>query len=817
MTIALAPAGERPRRKWRRLLLVAVFAVLLLLALVAIALYGTMRASLPRTRGNLVITNLEHSVAVRFDERQCPYVQAETLADALSAQGWLHASHRLWQMELLRRAGRGRLAELLGESMLATDKELYRIGVPQLARNLRRNTSPEFQGRIDAYVAGVNAGIRQLAARPPEFLLLFASIEPWTADDVFAIGALMAYQSANNLSNELLRLTLSQTLDKDRFEAFLRDSSNRPEYPFVLRPPAMPRDAPTPVADPAPPLEPCTLTAELFDRLALLDPSRNPLMPRLAFGSNGWVVAPTRSATGHALFAFDSHDELGLPNLFYEVHLFFGGGKQIRGWSVPGLPGVVNGFNHRIAWGFTNTGDTQDLFLETPNPRDPNQFRAGNDWYTARAETVQIRVAGRRAPVPFTIRYTQNGPLISDSPPIALRWTAHEIGDRGLDAFFELNLAEDWTQFNAALDRMAAPSLNATYADTDGNIGFRTGGILPVRGTGAGLYPLCGDDLANRWQGIVPADQMPRAFNPPAGYLAAANARVNAAGDGPLVSADNAPPYRIARIQMVLSSSDRFTLAEMQKLQTDWYDGQAAELLPSLLDSMDAHDLSPLAATALDLLRAWRNDPNAAAESAAALVFQAWYLELAREVFEKPLGKELFQRLRTRSYVLNNALDAILRDDEFVWWQDKKPPRLAAALNRVVANLDERLGPDINAWRLDRIQHLALAHDLGKAEPWLAAIFNLKPRPLGGGPATVGRANYRYDRPFHVSQGPTVRVVADMKPAVDARSVMPAGQSGHPLSAHYSDQLSRWLNGLYFSIPASPTAVGGDTLNLTHD
>ncbi len=810
----------KPRRRWLRWVLL----VFLLMAVFALAVpYLVLRGSLPRTSGSLVAAGLQHTTVIHFDELERPYVEAKTLPDALYAQGFLHASHRLWQMELFRRAGQGRLAELLGPSMLDADQDLFRCGVPQFAEILRQNSSPKLRERIEAYVNGVNTGIRSLSVRPTEFLLLGTEVKPWTENDVFAVGSLMAYQSANNQMNELLRLELSQTLDAERFNAFLTDSSEESGFPFVLPP------SPNSEASVSPPSEPSSdasssySVGHVFESLAELDPAENPRMPRLGFGSNGWVVAPSKSKSGHALFAFDSHDELGLPNLFYEVNLFYGDGKQIRGWSVAGLPGVINGYNHRIAWGFTNIGDTQDLFLETRNPDDPSQFKDGDAWYTAHSESVEIPVAGRPNADSFTIVSTKNGPLISDDPPIALRWTVHDVeaGGPGLDGFFNLNLAENWEDFNAALNELAAPSLNATYADVDGNIGFRTGGILPIRSHGKGLYPLEGSDESNRWKGQVSLEDMPRSFNPDSGYLAAANARVNAEGDGPLVSADNAAPYRIHRIQQVLEDRDDLTLEDMQQLQFDWHDSQAERLMPVMLEALNQsehqrEETSNSSSQAVELLQKWHSAPVATADSAAALIFQLWYLELAREVFVESLGDELYARLTKRNYVLNHALDRLLRfDQDSLWWQGDRHAVITRAWERTLERLTEELGPDPTTWRLDHMQSVALGHELGKAEPMLAPLFNLEATPWAGGPAMVGRANYRYDRPFQVSHGATVRVTAEMSASPQVHAVIPGGQSGHPLSAHYADQFNAWLNGEQYPVQESPNEVSGKTLTLT--
>ncbi len=768
----------------------------LLAGLLLAALVGgwvALRLSLPQTTGQLVLAGLESSVSIHFDNWQRPYVQAASLGDALQAQGWLHASNRLWQMELLRCAGRGRMAELLGADLLPTDRELWRAGVPQLAARLEANAGARTLALIDRYLAGVNPAIQAYPLLPPEFLLLGAGRPHWGRRDVFALGALMAFQSANNMHNELLRLALANRLDAERFALFLDQPGARGNYPFVL--PA-PREALT----------------RAMDRLALTDPASNPRLPRLGFGSNGWVVAPGRSASGAALYAFDSHDELGLPDLFYEVHLFFGEGRQLRGWSVAGLPGVINGFNDKIAWGFTNTGDTQDLFLETRSPDDPLLFRDSDQWYRARTEEVSIPVKGGE-PETLVITHTRNGPLVSEQPPLSLAWTVHYLKRPSLDSMLAFNLAGNWEEFTAALDAFPAPTLNATYADAHGTIGFRTAGAIPRRGAGDGLLPQDGSDPAARWQGMVPAAEMPQASNPASGFLAAANARVNTAGNGPLVSADNAPPYRIARIQQVLAGKKKISPEDMRALQMDWTDGQAQLLLPTLLAELDRAALDPAARAALPLLQQWITAPLASPDSAAALLFQQWYLALARQVFEEPTG-ELYPRLLRRAYLLNNALDhLLLHQDQSPWWRGDKPAQLSAALNEAVALLTRQLGSQRN-WRLDQLLRVELRHELGRAATALGWLFNEPDQPWGGSTATVGRARYSYARPFAVTAGATVRAVAEMRPAPRVSSVLPGGQSGHPLSPHYTDQYPAWLAGQLAPIAAEPAAVRGDHLQL---
>jgi penicillin amidase len=793
-------------------------AALIIIVLCTLAmLYALLYQSQAPTEGRVVAAGLKHEIDIHFDAYQRPFVQAQNLEDAVYAQGYLHASHRLWQMETLRRAGKGRLAELLGEDALATDIELWRLGIPGIANTLEQNASPRFTALADAYVKGVNAAIRQFRVLPPEFLLLQQQVEPWTASDIYAIGAMTAYQSAGNLKNELLRLALLGTIDPAQFSVFVDDNSERDDYPFVLPEPHTSAGAVTTAshADRVPAAD----TLSVLERLDATDANQNPYIPRLSFGSNGWVVAPQKSATGKALSALDSHAALGLPNLYYELHLFFGQGRQLRGWSVPGLPGVINGFNEHMAWGFTNIGDTQDLFLERICDDSGRSYRDGDICRPAVVETIEIPVRGRDQPERLQLLHSHNGPMISEEPPISLAWTAHQIGDRGLDALLELNLARSPDQITAALDHWAAPSLNATWADIDGNIGFRSAGLLPLRGAGEGLFPLRGDNPAYRWQGFVAAKDMPQQRNPDSGYLAAANARVNPGASYPLLSADNASPYRMQRLRDVLGQDREFSVDDMRALQLDWHDGQAQQLLPHLLPFLDRQPLSLAAVQALELLQAWQNEPLNNPESAAALIFQAWYPQIAHSVFESSLGTDLFQQLLKHGYLLNNALDTLIlssRHDD-AWPEMRsmfKGAVLAEALENTVSELQATLGPEPREWRLDQLQSVQLEHELAKAIPDLALLFSAQPQPWGGSTATLGRARYSYQTPFRVSTAATVRAVAEMDGVPKVASVIPGGQSGHPLSPHYKDQFAAWLQGKLLPIAASPAAAGADRLTL---
>ncbi len=776
--------------RWIRML--RRLAVLLLLGLgVVIAL---LFASRPIREGTLALPGLVSPAEIRFDARARPAVKAETLGDALFVEGFLHARERLWQMELLRRAGGGRLAEALGAGMLDTDREIWRSGVPALAARLEAGVSATTRSRVQRYVEGVNAGIESLPVRPPELLLAGIELRPFTSRDVFAVGALMAFDSSRNADLELLRFALAGLLSAEEMSAFLPDPS-------------------------APPIPPAAAEARAalrtLARRDALDATTKALLPNSSLGSNGWCVARDRSASGHALFAFDSHDALSMPNLFYEVHLFFENGRSLRGWSTPGMPGVINGFNERIAWGLTNIGDTQDLFLETHDGGAPGRFRVGDQWIDARTETVEIPVRGRSTPERLVITHAPHGPLIQDDPPIALAWTAHQLEAPGLDALFELGLATDWPSAHAALDRFAAPAANVNYADVDGRIVLRTVGRLPVRGRGEGLFPQRGDDPTTRWRAIVPAAEMPEVVDPERGFVAAANARVPSSGKAPLVSADNAPGYRIQRITDVLASSHTHTPDSMRALQVDWKNIQAAWMLPALLPALGALDPDTVHGAARDLVQRWAADPQSAPALGAPLIFERWYVGLARELFATRLGDPLWSRVLRETYLLNDAVDRlILGDPNAVWWRQERDALVQRAFREAVDQIARELGADPLRWRWDAGHVIRFEHELARAVPLLERVLSRGPYPWGGGSATVGRARERHDRPGIARYGATVRAVAELSFPMRVQAVIAGGESGHPLDEHYADQIPLWLRGEQETLPATFDEARGSRLRL---
>ncbi len=781
------------RRKKGWFIGLGILVVLLLGA--AVFGFSFLRSGLPDYEKEAVLEGLEDEVIVNRNFRGVPFVEAQRESDMHQAQGYLHAQDRLWQMELQRRVVQGRLSEVLGEDQLSTDQYLKKVGLDRIAEQMLENTSARSKEILENYARGVNTYIENNPL-PVEFNLLGFEPEPWRPLDSAGIIALMAFDLGGNWREETLRYAMAETLDQELFDQILPPYEGW-ETPRVWSPQR---------ADEISGGEP--KKAELITLLQETSLDHLKAVPRL--GSNSWVISPRLSATGSAVLANDPHLSLGLPSIWYENSLAITGDtrRNLYGWSIPGSPGVIIGNNRNIAWGMTNIGDTQDLFLEERHPDDPYKFKYEDEWYEAEVEEKEIMVDGREEPEVVEVIHTKNGPLISDDPPMSLRWTAYEVETSTADAVFQLNRATGWEEFNDALVHFSVPVQAVVYADVRGNIGFRVAGKIPLREQGQGLMPLPGWEENYGWKGFVPFEEMPEVLNPPEGYLATANHRVETEEYPYIICLDNAPPYRKQHLADSLGTVGTVSLEDSKRLQNDWYNRHAAERLPEFLSILEEHtgELDQLEREGFAMLEQWAENPVNERDSAAAPLFQVWYLNLMEEVFRKKLCLDLYKELIQHDYVAYNSLEYLLELEESAWLPEGLAEPLLASYTRSVEEVADEMGQDPDKWRWDEMQTIAFEHDLGVAPVIGDYLFNRGPYPYGGDHMTTGRARYALDNPFEVIGGAGLRYIAEMGEPINIWAVVAGGQSGHPLSPHYSDQLETWLDGGYYKteVPRDP-------------
>ncbi|MGM0651930.1 MAG: penicillin acylase family protein [Bacillota bacterium] len=766
--------------------LLIIFVVLLVIILGGAGFfYFTLRSSMASHTGTIAAGTADEA-SIQRCERGVAYIKASSPEDLYFAQGYAHAQERLWQMEFNRRVVQGRLSETIGEDLLESDIFLRKIGLQRIAERIVDKTSPEGLAVLQSYARGINAFLKE-AKQTSEMLLLGVTPEPWDETDVAGILTLMTYDLGSNFDIEQVRLALKETIS--------------PQLYAEIMPPFEEWD--TPAIYTGEQSEANVDPQAIFDLLDTAD--LNGLSAYLpSLGSNSWVISPDLSAGGTAIMANDPHLGISLPSIWFENCLEIEGQMPVYGWSIPGMPLVVIGHNERIAWGMTNIGDTQDLFFENQHPEDPHRFEYEEEWYTAEVIEEEIKVKGQDQPELLEIIITRNGPLISDDPPMSLSWTAYDIEASAVDAVIDLNQARNWNEFRLALFDFTIPMQNFVYADVDGNIGFRTAGLAPIRKQGLGLEPAPGWSADYGWDGYIPTEEMPELYNPPQGYIATANHRVTDDSYPYMIAIDDATPYRMQRIVDQLSAGTPLTLEDIKAMQTDWFNPHAAARLQQWLDLVDGHaaELGDNEQEGLELLKEWAQNPISSSEAAAPAIYANWYLNFMEEVFKEEMDEEMYERFISNAYIACKALDYQLEKGNSAWFNGSLDEILLVSYQETIEELEEKLGSDLSQWQWQDLQSISFDHALGEVD-MLKPFFNRGPYPYGGDNETVGRANYSLNDPFNVTLAAGLRFIAVMEPQIEAYGVFAGGQSGHFMSDQYDQYLETWLEGRYYRLNSS--------------
>ncbi|MBC8163788.1 MAG: penicillin acylase family protein [Roseiflexaceae bacterium] len=745
------------------------------------------------TDGALILKSPYGRVSIRRNAEGVPHIRARGENGAQFGLGYSHAQDRLWQMEFQRRLANGRTAEFLGPDGLKFDALFRTVGLRRVAEAAWQKLSPSDRAPLEAYAAGINLYLGQSSQQlPPEFGLLGVAAEPWTPIDVLAFGKLFTWGNGSNWDKELLRGQLAALLGPERAAQLT---------------PAYTEDGPVIVPD----TQPSTLSPQP----STLSPQPSALNELLALhqavaeqtgigadgrGSNSWVLSGSRTTTGKPLLANDPHLPSQSPALWYLTELSYDG-RTVIGATVPGSPGVQAGHNGSISWGVTTINvDSQDLYIEQINDRNEALYQGV--WEPLQIVPELIKVKGQ-PDVTLNVRISRHGPLLSDvvsptGPALAVRWSGHDPVETGALSALAINRARNFAEFTAAFRDYRATDQNYTYADRKGNIGYITGGTIPLRASGDGRTPVPGWTGENEWTGYLPWEQLPRSYNPPEGYIVSANNQVTGDALADVIGNSYAAPYRAVRIVEMIEAKGKHSPNDMATMQADVLAVHARNLLPLLLRTKPADARGQ---AALDLLRSW--DMRANGDSAATAVFEAWYIRIAQRLFADELidatGKDLWPAYgRTLNFVGMATETALLENQP--WCDDVRTPAaescaatLAAALSDGLADMAKAQGSeDIAAWRWDRVHRVQFLHQPLGGSPQAGPIFN-RSIANGGDKFTVNVASsFRnwedYDQ-FHAAQ---YRQIVDFKHLWKSRWMIAPGQSGVPTSPHYDDLLERW-------------------------
>ncbi len=743
------------------------------------------------------VPGLDAPVEILVDRWGVAHIFAGGQDDLFFAQGWNAARDRLWQIDLWRRRGEGTLSEVFGPGFVEQDRAarllLYRgdMHAEWLAY------ASDTKRIVTAWTRGVNAYVDLVRARPellpPEFAALGYLPSHWKPETVTRI------RSHGLLRNARSEFARALFLLEHGAEALALRDHYEPDHRLVV-----PEGLDLTVLQASPGALELYRLGTRGARFDDLEPALGEEVGTASQGSNNWAISPRRTATGRALLANDPHRTQTVPSLRYIVHLS-SPGLDLIGAGEPALPGISIGHNGTIAFGLTIFSiDQEDLHVYRTKPGDPDVYEYRGNWLPMETieETIPVRGGDARA---VELRFTRHGPVLYRDPErdlaVGLRAAWLEPGMAPYLGSIEYIRARNWDEFLAAMNRWGTPSENQVYADVRGNIGWKPGGLAPIRPDWDGLLPVPGDGRYE-WSGYRDMDELPVEFNPERGWVATANEMNLPAGYDVALGREWAVPWRRQRIGEVLDAENAMTIEGAVRLQTDYVSIPARRLLALLRDAAPTPETRP----ALELLSDW--DGELAADSAAAALFEVWW----RRHLDAEVGRRLAAALGAGDDPLPIHDRHLLRLLETADPRLGVPPRQARdaalldSLHAAFVDLQERLGPDPAAWRWGDLHLIELRHPLSAHLPAdVRRLADVGPAARGGSGDTVGNTSYGDD--FRQRSGASFRMVIDVGNWDASVAMNNPGQSGNPGSPHYRDLFEPWARDQAFPLLYTRPAI----------
>ncbi|QJD58072.1 penicillin acylase family protein [Pseudomonas sp. gcc21] len=781
----------------RRTFLLKLAAVVLILAITLAVLGAWIFHSAEAQRsGTLRLQGMEQPARVYYDTWGVPHIDAQTDQDAYRTLGYLHAQDRLFQMDLLRRIGAGRLSELFGQESLATDRFFRSLGISRFARDYARrmeeNADAPHVQLINAYQSGINQYIDQ-GNVPVEYRLLLSKPDYFTTADIAHVMGYMAYSFAEAFKTDALVDHVRGTLGERHMQDLV------PGWPDT-RPPT------------SPPAQSASLLGPLLQRVAHVEKH----LPVGQFlGSNAWAIKASRSASGAPMLANDPHIGFSVPATWYEAHIRTPE-HEVYGHFLAGLPFALLGQTRHHAWGLTMLmNDEVDFYRERVHPDKPDHVWTDNRWQKLTVHEEVIKVRGQEDRL-IRMRSSRNGPIINDRldaseeveadrRPVSLFWTFLNPESDSTEAFYGFSRASNMAEFEAAAAKHWSPGLNVVYADVEDNIAsWAIGRMKRWPKSNNSFALLSGGSDRDKFLGYQPFALNPRTVNPSVGHVYSANHPYDQDNPRRLVPGYYAPSERSQRLAELLATDQPMDQTFFRHIQLDTRRSQSAAMitdaLPLLSEELFREELRTSAARARELLAEWNGGFER--NSVGATLYQRWHDQLMRALFADELGDqyEFFKNTN----MAEKSLLSLYWKPASPWWDNREQPVLdgrQAAVEHAWINtieaLTEQLGTDVDDWKWERVIRLEHAHPLAEKLPF-GALLSSDPVPVDGSKESINSMTFALDQDvYQVSAGPSARRLVDLGNLDGTLGILPLGQSGNPFDPHYDDQAALFNEGRY--------------------
>lgn len=778
-------------------------ALAVLVAILLAAVFYYLDYQSPKYEGEIEFSQLSDSVEVIFDQHGIPHIYAQNQADAYFALGYAQAQERLFQMVLYRRLVQGRAAEIFGADLLPTDIYFKTLGLYELAekaavQNFNLNNPKPWHTPSLSYLEGINAFIED-GVLPVEFQLLGFDPEPFVPADIYASLNLTALGFSFAQKEDLIQNYIFENLGEEYLDVFSKD---------VYR---APKSTELPVEQ--------VMSQKLEEAMDLMG------LP-IWEGSNGWVLAPQKTKSGKAILANDTHIGFSQPAVWYEAYLSYPG-YEFYGSFLPAVPFGVLGHNRSLAWGLTIFPfDNMDYYELVDIGQDANYIYF-EDTVNFDFKDIEIKIKDEESHK-MTLKSTKFGPVINHIEPIidslftadvALCWSVFHLDYTSVEALYQLNHAQNFTQFEQALPLIDIVGLNVMYADAEDNIAWWGCGKIPERDSLSESFKFLNSaNGVDMQMGFMSFDKNPHLVNPESGFIATANNNPVLSG-GVFVPGNYLPADRINLITEALEAKEKWDTEDCKDLQLNHQSKVKRDLAHFIMTQMINLPSNGNYKKAADALIKW--DGNYGLKEVAPTIFERMYFHLAQQAYADELGFELFEK-GLSTYMFKKSLPQLIEKEGAPWWQKyqsneetNRAKILTLSFMMAVDELTTELGSNVNKWKWEKVNQLTHEHPMGSVKP-LDKSLNVGPFPVAGGNQVLNKmeSNLSNEALHFVNSGPAVRMVFDFADVGAAVNITPTGQSGNFRSPFYKDQAQLYVNGEYRGMIIDREKLGNESQQL---
>ncbi len=779
-----------------------------LVLLVVLSMYLYLQTTKPSYSGELTLTGLHTSVEVLYDDYGVPHIYAQNDEDAYFALGYVHAQDRLFQMEMLRRAAGGRLSEILGPDMLKTDKFFRTLGINQFAKEhaekfFSTDTS-DFQRAALAYQGGINEYVRT-GKTPLEFSIIGIPKSEFTPVDMYLAAGFVSFGFAEGIRAD----PVLEKIKTELGEEYLKDLAVQ-----------TPGDA-VRIKSFHGPVKKFATDSLIASLSEALDKIPVPVWS----GSNGWVIAGSRTASGLPILANDTHMKFGQPAVWFEAHLEYPG-FSFYGHHLAGIPFGVLGNNRFCGWGLTMfENDDADFFTETVNPENADQVKFMGQWENLSIREEIIKVKGEKDVI-LSVKSSRHGPLINgimndvvpDTSPVSLSWMPNRITNKFLQAVYQLNHAASFAEAEKSAALFATPGLNLMYGDVAGNIAWWAVANLPIRPAHvSSKFFLDGASGNDEYLGFYAFSKNPQAINPPWGYVYSANNQPDTV-DGILYPGYYYPRSRAGRIVELVSQDKQWTTEDMKKINLDVTSSMHADIAKEIALALQLTS-HPEFKELADILNQWNGEHEVS--DIAPSVYYDLLSQIMFLAMKDELGATAYKTLISTS-IPKNSYQLFIQNDSSPWWDDvrtlnKKETRVDIVLLAAQHTLDllhATSGKKPEDWTWGKIHTLTHNHPLGVVKP-LDRLFNVGPLAVPGGSEVLNALDFELDTTgfFPVMSGPALRKITDFADLNNGETISPTGQSGNVMSQYYDDQAEMYAVGKFRKMLMGEESIRSNSRN----